>query len=211
MNLVYSRKMENLMESQFSKKKCLTLMKTQKKKQTAGLDFMKVLPEEISLKVFSYLDPKTLGMCNSVSQEWNRITNDDLLWHEKSSKVSKTFTRYRSGWKALYFAKQKKEELNENSQIFMDVNAIDSFKYFSGNSCSSHNHPSIFAHHGCLNISGKGIYLEIPTERSVEALNLYAMLLKKRKYHPKFRIGQNNNYDFSFDRKERMIKIIRSN
>ncbi|KAJ3424450.1 epithelial cell-transforming sequence 2 oncogene-like [Anaeramoeba flamelloides] len=202
--------MENLIQSQFTKKQN-NISEKSKNKQNTGLDFINVLPEEISLQIFSYLEPKSLVNCNSVSHEWNRITNDDLLWHEKSNKVSKTFKRYRSGWKAIFFAKQKKEELDENSRIFIDVNATDSFKYFSGNTCSSHNHPSIFAHNGHLNISGKGIFLEMPIERSVEALNLFAMLLKKRKYHPKFRIGQNNNYDFSFDRKARMIKIIKSN
>ncbi|KAJ6234310.1 f-box and wd repeat domain-containing 7 [Anaeramoeba flamelloides] len=201
--------MENLLESEFLKTSMNKLEQKQKKQNTRK-DFMEILPEEISVQIFGYLDSKTLGMCNLVSQEWNRITNDDLIWHEKSNKESKTFTRYRSGWKAIYFAKQKKEVIDENSQIFLDVNVTDSFRYFSGNTCSSHNHPSLFAHNGHLNIAGKGIFLEIPIERATEALNLFAMFLKNRKYHPKFRIGQSSNYHFSFDRKARIIKILQT-
>lgn len=46
-----------------------------------GIDFVKEFPEEISLKVFYYLDVKTLGRCSFVSQDWRRIVLQDSLWN----------------------------------------------------------------------------------------------------------------------------------
>ncbi|KAJ6240309.1 f-box only protein [Anaeramoeba flamelloides] len=194
--------MENSMKPQIMKQR-----RRRKKQNKKRIDFLEELPDEINYKILQNLEGKDLVKCSLVNKNWNRLANDDLLWYEKSNKVCTTYKKYRSGWKALYFAKQTKEKLTSDSQLFVDVNPNQSYAYFSGNSCSSHNHPSIFAYEDNLTICGKGIFLEIPMLHSVEALNLFAMLLKKRKYHPKFRIGRNFDYDFKFNKKERMIEI----
>ncbi|KAJ3431920.1 f-box only protein [Anaeramoeba flamelloides] len=197
--------MENEIQPQVMKK--LNRRRKKKKKSTKRIDFLQELPDEISYRVLQHMNNKHLVKCSLVSKNWNRLANDDLLWYEKSNEVCMTYKKYRSGWKALYFAKQTKEKLTPDSKLFVNKDPNQSYAYFSGNSCTSHNHPSIFAYGDNLTICGKGIFLEIPMCHCVEALNLFAMLLKKRKYHPKFRIGNNNNYHFEFNKKERMIEI----
>ena len=44
------------------------------------LDPLEVLPREVSLKVFSYLDAISLGRAAQVSHSWKETADDDLLW-----------------------------------------------------------------------------------------------------------------------------------
>ncbi|KAM0756483.1 WD40 repeat-like protein [Meredithblackwellia eburnea MCA 4105] len=44
------------------------------------LDPIEVLPREVSLKLFSYLDAISLGRAAQVSKSWRAIADDDVLW-----------------------------------------------------------------------------------------------------------------------------------
>ncbi|KAI8381470.1 quinon protein alcohol dehydrogenase-like superfamily [Radiomyces spectabilis] len=45
------------------------------------IDFISILPREVSLQVFSYLDAKSLCHAAQVSQTWKQLADDDTLWH----------------------------------------------------------------------------------------------------------------------------------
>lgn len=46
------------------------------------IDFVSVLPKEIALSVFSYLDATSLCHAAQVSQTWKKLADDDSLWHK---------------------------------------------------------------------------------------------------------------------------------
>ena len=45
-----------------------------------GLDFTRILPKNLSLKIFSYLGAKDLCECGLVSGYWKNISEEDELW-----------------------------------------------------------------------------------------------------------------------------------
>jgi F-box/WD-40 domain protein MET30 len=45
------------------------------------IDFVSILPKEVALSVFSYLDAKSLCHAAQVSQTWKNLADDDSLWH----------------------------------------------------------------------------------------------------------------------------------
>ncbi|PWA02614.1 hypothetical protein BB558_001252 [Smittium angustum] len=45
------------------------------------IDFVSSSPPEIALKIFSYLDAKSLCQASRVSKTWAQLANDDVLWH----------------------------------------------------------------------------------------------------------------------------------
>ncbi|KAJ2817461.1 hypothetical protein IWW50_006161, partial [Coemansia erecta] len=49
--------------------------------QQLRVDFMAAAPPDISLKVMSYLDAKSLCQAAQVSRAWASLANDDILWH----------------------------------------------------------------------------------------------------------------------------------
>lgn len=49
-----------------------------------------LLPDEIVLKIFSYLDKRELCKCACVSRRWNALSYADELWHEFSLTVIKS-------------------------------------------------------------------------------------------------------------------------
>ncbi|KAI8994491.1 quinon protein alcohol dehydrogenase-like superfamily [Pilobolus umbonatus] len=46
------------------------------------IDFMLILPKEVSLMIFSYLDAQSLCHAAQVSLSWKKLADDDLLWHK---------------------------------------------------------------------------------------------------------------------------------
>lgn len=46
------------------------------------IDFVSILPKEISLSIFSYLDATTLCHAAQVSHIWKKLADDDSLWHK---------------------------------------------------------------------------------------------------------------------------------
>ncbi|KAI9007713.1 WD40-repeat-containing domain protein [Hyaloraphidium curvatum] len=45
------------------------------------IDFLAIAPRELSLKILSYLDAKSLCRAASVSRAWKRLADDDVIWH----------------------------------------------------------------------------------------------------------------------------------
>lgn len=45
------------------------------------IDFLSILPREISLQIFFYLDAKSLCNAAQVSHNWKTMADDDALWH----------------------------------------------------------------------------------------------------------------------------------
>ncbi|KAI8074535.1 quinon protein alcohol dehydrogenase-like superfamily [Gongronella butleri] len=61
------------------------------------IDFVSILPREISLKIFSYMDAKTLCHAAQVSQAWRSLADDDALWHRMCEQhIDKKCTK--CGW-----------------------------------------------------------------------------------------------------------------
>ncbi|KAL0134993.1 quinon protein alcohol dehydrogenase-like superfamily [Mucor lusitanicus] len=46
------------------------------------IDFVSILPIEVVLSIFSYLDATTLCHAAQVSQTWKKLADDDSLWHK---------------------------------------------------------------------------------------------------------------------------------
>ena len=38
------------------------------------------VPDEVAIKIFSYLNPQDLGRCAQVSHHWNNLALDGSLW-----------------------------------------------------------------------------------------------------------------------------------
>ncbi|KAJ1899224.1 ubiquitin-binding SDF ubiquitin ligase complex subunit met30 [Kickxella alabastrina] len=49
--------------------------------QQLRVDFMAAAPSDISLKILSYLDAKSLCQAAQVSRAWAALANEDILWH----------------------------------------------------------------------------------------------------------------------------------
>lgn len=47
------------------------------------IDYIKSVPFELAVRIFQYLDAKSLCHAAQVSKTWNRISNDDLIWYVK--------------------------------------------------------------------------------------------------------------------------------
>ncbi|MBS4168267.1 F-box-like domain-containing protein [Parachlamydia sp. AcF125] len=63
----------------------------------AKVDFTYLLPQEISLKVFSFLNSAQLGRCLRVSTNWKMLANDENLWDTLLSRIAfgkKQWARY---------------------------------------------------------------------------------------------------------------------
>ncbi|KAG0164698.1 hypothetical protein DFQ28_009917 [Apophysomyces sp. BC1034] len=61
------------------------------------IDFVSVLPREITLKVFSYLDAKSLCHAAQVSKTWQELADNDAVWHRMCEQhIDKKCTK--CGW-----------------------------------------------------------------------------------------------------------------
>ncbi len=45
------------------------------------IDYIKSVPFELAVRIFQYLDAKSLCHAAQVSKAWSRISNDDLIWY----------------------------------------------------------------------------------------------------------------------------------
>ncbi|KAI8149650.1 WD40-repeat-containing domain protein [Fennellomyces sp. T-0311] len=45
------------------------------------IDFTSILPPEICVKIFAYLDAQSLCVACQVSRQWKALADDDILWH----------------------------------------------------------------------------------------------------------------------------------
>jgi F-box/WD-40 domain protein MET30 len=61
------------------------------------IDFLAVLPHEISLKILSHLDAKSLCHAAQVSRTWKHLADDDIVWHRMCEQhIDKKCTK--CGW-----------------------------------------------------------------------------------------------------------------
>lgn len=61
------------------------------------IDFLSILPREISLQIFFYLDAKSLCHAAQVSHNWKTLADDDALWHRMCEQhIDKKCTK--CGW-----------------------------------------------------------------------------------------------------------------
>jgi F-box/WD-40 domain protein MET30 len=61
------------------------------------IDFLSILPREISLQIFFYLDAKSLCNAAQVSHNWKALADDDALWHRMCEQhIDKKCTK--CGW-----------------------------------------------------------------------------------------------------------------
>ncbi|KAI7858976.1 WD40-repeat-containing domain protein [Circinella umbellata] len=61
------------------------------------IDFSSIVPREVSLRIFSFLDAKSLCHAAQVSQSWRSLADDDQLWHRMCEQhIDKKCTK--CGW-----------------------------------------------------------------------------------------------------------------
>ncbi|KAF2068978.1 hypothetical protein CYY_009703 [Polysphondylium violaceum] len=77
---------------------------------TESSDIFSLLPNHLSLYIFSYLEPNDLIICSQVSTLWKKLANDNLLWirfvFNMITPASVFDTTHH--WKSVYVANTKK-------------------------------------------------------------------------------------------------------
>lgn len=74
------------------------------------IDFSSILPHELSLRIFSYLDAKSLCHAAQVSQSWKSLADDDALWHRMCEQhIDKKCTK--CGWGLPLLDKKPKRRI----------------------------------------------------------------------------------------------------
>ncbi|KAI9285448.1 quinon protein alcohol dehydrogenase-like superfamily [Umbelopsis sp. AD052] len=67
------------------------------------IDFLAVLPHEVSLKILSHLDAKSLCHAAQVSRTWKHLADDDIVWHRMCEQhIDKKCTKCGWGLPLLY-------------------------------------------------------------------------------------------------------------
>jgi F-box/WD-40 domain protein MET30 len=86
------------------------------------IDFISVLPHEISLQIFFYLDAKSLCHAAQVSRSWRSLADDDALWHRMCEQhIDKKCTK--CGW-GLPLLNKKKKTLVRKRELVPNENNI---------------------------------------------------------------------------------------
>lgn len=57
-------------------------------KKEVKVDFVNVIPKELTLEIFSFLNGVQLSKCGRVNKKWMKIANDKVLWNTKPIKVA---------------------------------------------------------------------------------------------------------------------------
>ncbi|KAI8338308.1 quinon protein alcohol dehydrogenase-like superfamily [Choanephora cucurbitarum] len=71
------------------------------------IDFISILPREIALQIFFYLDAKSLCHAAQVSHAWKSLADDDALWHRMCEQhIDKKCTK--CGWGLPLLNKKRK-------------------------------------------------------------------------------------------------------
>lgn len=71
------------------------------------IDFLSILPREVSLQIFFYLDAKSLCHAAQVSHNWKMLADDDALWHRMCEQhIDKKCTK--CGWGLPLLNKKRK-------------------------------------------------------------------------------------------------------
>ncbi|CAO3632054.1 unnamed protein product [Cunninghamella blakesleeana] len=77
------------------------------------IDFVSILPREVSLQIFSFMDAKSLCHAAQVSHAWKSLADDDTLWHRMCEQhIDKKCTK--CGW-GLPLLDKKKQLVRKRS------------------------------------------------------------------------------------------------
>ncbi|GAA5815248.1 hypothetical protein MFLAVUS_008754 [Mucor flavus] len=80
------------------------------------IDFLSILPREVSLQIFFYLDAKSLCNAAQVSHNWKALADDDALWHRMCEQhIDKKCTK--CGWGLPLLNKKKRTILPKRPLI----------------------------------------------------------------------------------------------
>jgi F-box/WD-40 domain protein MET30 len=75
------------------------------------IDFIAVLPSEVSLKILSFLDAKSLCHAAQVSRTWKSLADDDAVWHRMCEQhIDKKCTK--CGWGLPSLVKKRTARTN---------------------------------------------------------------------------------------------------
>ncbi|KAH8166273.1 hypothetical protein CIB48_g1936 [Xylaria polymorpha] len=79
------------------------------------IDFLAVLPSEISIRILQYLDATTLSKAAKVSRLWKKLADDDIIWYRMCQQhINKKCSK--CGWSLpLLRAPQQRRQPPENS------------------------------------------------------------------------------------------------
>ncbi|KAF7722089.1 hypothetical protein EC973_003704 [Apophysomyces ossiformis] len=71
------------------------------------IDFTVILPPEICIQIFTYLDAQSLCAAAQVSRRWRRFADDDILWHRMCEQhIDRKCTR--CGWGLPLMSKKRR-------------------------------------------------------------------------------------------------------
>ncbi|KAF2967249.1 hypothetical protein GQX73_g6349 [Xylaria multiplex] len=77
------------------------------------IDFLAVLPSEISIRILQYLDATTLSKAAQVSQLWKKLADDDIIWYRMCQQhINKKCSR--CGWSLPLLQAPRQRQHPEN-------------------------------------------------------------------------------------------------
>ncbi|KAI0854852.1 putative E3 ubiquitin ligase complex SCF subunit sconB, partial [Xylaria cubensis] len=77
------------------------------------IDFLAVLPSEIAIRILQYLDATTLSKAAQVSQLWNKLADDDIVWYRMCQQhINKKCSR--CGWSLPLLRAPQQRQQAEN-------------------------------------------------------------------------------------------------
>ncbi|KAI9293252.1 WD40 repeat-like protein [Neoconidiobolus thromboides FSU 785] len=120
------------------------------------VDFISKLPRELSLKILSYLDAKSLVQASSVSKVWKSAAEDDLLWRTLCDQhINKKCTKCGWGLPLLLddYLKRKKVELMTSTKRSREYespesppNSIQNYNGYPSQKIRLDHHMSVKSH-----------------------------------------------------------------
>ncbi|OAF66091.1 F-box only protein 16 [Intoshia linei] len=107
-----------------------------KKRNHFHADFTRFLPKKLSLKIFEYLDPRSLCRASQVCGYWNFLCNSDELWLPKCERLNWKFSNekqmHMQSYKDLYISNIIKLNVRHAKANFTNI-AKDCNKYKNDN------------------------------------------------------------------------------
>ncbi|KAI0453378.1 WD40 repeat-like protein [Xylaria acuta] len=88
-------------------------------KALTRIDFLAVLPSEISIRILQYLDATTLSKAAQVSQLWKGLADDDIIWYRMCQQhINKKCSRCGRSLPLLQVPQQRQQPENPDSDSF---------------------------------------------------------------------------------------------
>ncbi|KAG1297618.1 hypothetical protein G6F66_002448 [Rhizopus arrhizus] len=126
-------------------------------KPLVRIDFMAILPHEITLKIFSYLDAKSLCTAAQVSHTWKEVADDEAVWHRMCEQhIDKKCTK--CGWGLPLLNVKKKVTVKRT------IEPSDEPLRIACGSSANHGHSSNISESSVRLESGKKIKVGVDEE-----------------------------------------------